>query len=334
MIGDPANGRWPLVTIFGGSGFIGRHLVRTLAKRPVRIRVACRRPDLAGHLQPLGRVGQIQVVQANLRYAESVAAAAQGADAVVNLVGLLRHGGAQTFDALHVEGAATVARAAVRCGARGLVHLSAIGADSSSPSRYGRSKAAGEAAVREALPATVILRPSVVFGPEDNFLNRFAAMARISPVLPLFGDGGVRFQPVFVGDVAGAIMAALEGRASAAATYELGGPRVESLREIMAFICRTTGRRRLFLPLPWPAAGGMAAVNEFVAGFGVLPEWAVLTRDQLGLMRNDNIVSAAATAEGRTLQGLGIDPDSMEAIGPTYLWRFRKTGQYEHDRAA
>lgn len=211
-----------LVTVFGGSGFIGRHVVRALARRGWRIRVAVRRPDLAFHLQPLGRVGQIHAVQANLRFPDSVARAAEGADAIVNLVGILYETGRQRFAAIQAEGAATVAETAAKIGAR-LVHGSAIGADPNSRSKYAQTKAAGEAAVRQHVPEAVILRPSVVFGPEDDFFNKFAAMARLSPVLPLVGGGKTRFQPVFVGDVAAAVDAALEGRARPGTIYELGG---------------------------------------------------------------------------------------------------------------
>lgn len=334
MSGDPANGRWPLATIFGGSGFVGRHLVRSLAKSGWRIRVACRRPDLAGHLQPLGRVGQIQAVQANLRYPDSVAAAVRGADVVVDLVGILRNSGAQKFSALHVEGAACVARAAHGAGAQRLIHMSAIGADAASPSEYARSKFAGEEAVREIFPGAIVVRPSVVFGPEDNFLNRFAAMARISPALPLIGGGATRFQPVGVGDVAAALVRAIAGEARLGAVYELGGPRVVTFRELLEFICRTIHRSKAFAPLPWGVADAIAAVDEIAALTGLLPEWAILTRDQIALLKTDNVVSDAALSEGRTLQGLGVAPTPMEAVAPSYLWRFRKAGQYEQGRAA
>src|SRR5215831_9886481 len=223
-----------LVTVFGGSGFLGRNVVRALCKRDYRIRVAVRRPELAGHLQPLGRVGQIHAVQANLRYPASVDAAMRDAEVVVNLVGILTESGAQSFDAVQAKGAGTVAAAAARVGAR-MVHVSAIGADENSPSRYARAKAAGEKAVLAAIPSATIMRPSVVFGPEDEFTNRFAALARMSPVLPLIGGGETKLQPVFVGDVATAIADAVDGKTKAGATYELGGPEVLSLREIMSW---------------------------------------------------------------------------------------------------
>src|SRR5712671_3510692 len=224
-----------LVTVFGGSGFLGRSVVRALCKRDYRIRVAVRRPGLAGHLQPLGRVGQIHAVQANLRYPGSVEAAMRDSHVAINLVGILAEAGAQSFDAVQANGAATVARAAAAVGAR-MVHVSAIGADENSLSGYGRAKAAGEKAVRSAVPSATIMRPSVVFGPEDQFTNRFAALARMSPMLPLIGGGKTRMQPVFVGDVATAVADAVDGKARPGATYELGGPEVLTMREIMEII--------------------------------------------------------------------------------------------------
>ena len=329
---QPANGDWPLVTVFGGSGFVGRHLVRALAKREWRIRVACRRPDRTGYLQPLGRSGQIQPVQANLRYPDSVAAALRGADAAVNLVGILRPSGRQQFEALHAEGAGVVARAVQAAGTPAFVHMSALGADAQSTSLYARTKAAGEAAVLSTTPGAIVMRPSVIFGPEDNFLNRFAAMARVSPALPLIGGGEGRFQPVFVVDVAEAIVRAMLGGGRAGAVYELGGPQIMSFRDVLAFVCKTIHRRRAFVPLPWTGAKAFALLSELVAGLNVAPEWMTLTRDQIELLRTDNIVSRAAQSDGRTLDGLGIVPDSMEAVAPTYLWRFRKTGQYDQRR--
>lgn len=221
-----------LVTVFGGSGFLGRHVVRALAKRDYRLRIGVRRPDLAGHLQPLGKVGQIHAVQANVRYPASVEAAVRGASIVINLVGILAEGGAQTFDAVQAKGAATVAQAAAAVGAR-VIHVSALGADADSASRYARAKAAGEAAVREAAPEAIVFRPSVVFGPEDDFTNRFASMARMMPVLPLIGGGTTQMQPVYAGDVATAIADAANGLAKKGATYELGGPEIMTLREIL-----------------------------------------------------------------------------------------------------
>jgi uncharacterized protein YbjT (DUF2867 family) len=309
-----------LITIFGGSGFLGRHLMRALAKRQYRIRVAVRRPDLAGHLQPLGRVGQIHAVQANLRYPDSIAPAVRHADVVINLVAILFARGRQTFAAVHVAGADAVARAAAAAGAR-MIHVSAIGADPDSPSEYGRTKALGEAAVLAAVPGANIFRPSILFGPEDDFFNRFAAMARLSPVLPLVGGGHTRFQPVFVGDVAEAIARAVDGEARAGTTYELGGPEVKTFRQLIEFVLATTERRRLLVPLPFRLAALQAAFLQF------LPK-PPLTPDQVKLLRSDNVVSAQAERDGRTLPGLGIDPATIAAIVPTYLWRFRKTGQF------
>jgi len=309
-----------LVTVYGGSGFLGRHLVRALAKRDYRIRVAVRRPDLAFHLQPLGRVGQIHAVQANLRHAPSVEAAARDAHVLVNLVGLLFERGRQRFDAVHAHGAEQVALAASTHGAR-LVHVSAIGADATSRSAYARSKAEAERLVLAALPQAVIMRPSVIFGPEDDFFNRFAALARISPALPLIGGGTTRFQPVFVGDVAKAIAQAVDGNAKAGTIYELGGPEVLTFEQLMRYVLATIERKRLLIPVPFFAARIKAALLQYMPKPPITP-------DQVELLRIDNMVSEAAKAEGRTLQGLDIEPEPLEMIVPFYLWRFRKTGQF------
>jgi uncharacterized protein YbjT (DUF2867 family) len=314
-----------LVTVFGGTGFLGRHVVGALARRDFRIRVAVRRPDLAGHLQPLGRVGQIHAVQANLRHPASVEAAMRGADVAINLVGILTEQGAQKFTSVQGEGAGAVATAAAACGAR-MVHVSAIGADANSPSRYARSKAEGERAVLAAVPQATILRPSVVFGPEDQFTNRFATLARISPVLPLVG-ADTRMQPVYVGDVATAVAAAVDGQAKAGATYELGGPEALTMREIIRFILKTIDRERILLPLSFGLANLQAQLLQFAPGD------FKLTPDQVRLLEVDNVVSEGAKAAGLTLQGLGITPDSLEAMAPSYLWRFRKTGQFARRNA-
>jgi NADH dehydrogenase len=307
-----------LVTVFGGSGFLGRYTVRALAQSGFRIRAAVRRPDLAFDLQPLGRVGQIHPVQANLRFPDSVMRAAEGSDAVVNLVGIMNPSGAQTFEAVQAEGAATVARAAKENGAR-LIHVSAIGADAQSDSAYARTKAAGEqAALAE---KAVVFRPSVVFGPEDDFFNRFAALARIMPALPLIGGGETKFQPVFVGDVAAAILKAAEGKAAAKTIYELGGPEVKTFRELMELVLREIGRKRLLLPIPFGLAKLQALFLEMLPG-------KLLTRDQVELLKSDNVVSTEAEREGRTLKGLGVRATSMEAVLEGYLWRFRKAGQF------
>jgi NADH dehydrogenase len=310
-----------LVTVFGGSGFLGRHVVRALANRQYRIRVAVRRPELCGHLRPMGRVGQIHAVQANLRYPDSVAAAARDADIIVNLVGILVERGRQRFDAVQATGAEQVARAAKAVGAR-LVHVSAIGADENAPSHYARSKAEGERLVRAAEPAAVIMRPSVVFGPEDDFFNRFGALARVAPALPLAGGGHTRFQPVYVADVAEAIARAVDGSTKPATIYELGGPDVRTFRELMEFVLATIQRRRLLVPVPFALMKLQAYVLQ------LLPK-PPITPDQVDLLKADNIVAEAARHDGRTLEGLGIVPETMAAVAPTYLWRFRKTGQFD-----
>jgi len=310
-----------LVTVFGGSGFLGRYVVRALAKRDYRIRVGVRRPELAGHLQPLGRVGQIHAVQANVRYPASVEAAMRDSQVAINLVGILSQGGAQTFDAVQAKGAETIARAAAAAGAR-MVHVSAIGADGNATSAYARAKAAGEKAIFAAMPSATVLRPSVMFGPEDQFSNRFAALARMSPVLPLVGGGATKLQPAYVGDVATAVADAVDGKTKTGAVYELGGPEVLSMREIMQIVLRVTERERMLVPLPFGLARFEAMVLQFAPGA------LKLTPDQVELLKTDNVVSDAARTAGLTLEGLGITPDSMEAVLPQYLWRFRKTGQF------
>lgn len=314
-----------LVTVYGGSGFLGRHVVRALAKRNYRIRVAVRRPELAGFLQPLGRVGQIHAVQTNLRHAPSVNAAARDAQVLINLVGILFERGRQRFDAIHTYGAEQVALAASAHGAH-LVHVSAIGADENSASAYARSKANAEQLVLSAQPSTTIMRPSILFGPEDDFFNRFAALARFSPALPLIGGGLTRFQPAFVGDVATAVANAVDGKARPGIVYELGGPDVRTFKELMQFVLATIERKRLLVPLPFFLAKLQATFLQY------LPT-PLLTPDQVELLRTDNVVSQSAESDGRTLRGLGIEPEPIEAIVPSYLWRFRKTGQFR-SRAA
>jgi uncharacterized protein YbjT (DUF2867 family) len=322
-----------LITVFGGSGFLGRHVVRALAKRGYRIRVAVRRPDLAISLYPIGVIGQIQAVQANLRYDESIARAVERADAVVNCVGILAENGRQTFDEVQAEGARAIARA-VTPGIP-LVHVSALGADADSQSGYARTKAAGEAAMLESHPDAVVLRPSVLFGPGDSFFNRFGALARALPVLPIAG-AETRFQPVFVGDVAEVAARAADGIVPGGRIYELGGPEIRTLRELVEYVLAVTERRRKVVSLPLPAARLQARALEIAHALtlGLLPDALRLTRDQVTLLQRDNVVSAAALAEGRTFEGLGIVPESFEAITPTYLYRFRKTGQFETMRAA
>jgi NADH dehydrogenase len=306
-----------VVTIFGGSGFIGRYLVQRLARHGWIIRVAVRRPERALFLKPMGAIGQITPIAANLRHEASVAAAVAGADAVVNLVGVLYDRRPQSFAAVHVEGAGRVARAAHAAGVRRYVHMSALGADPASPASYGRSKAAGEAAVRAAFPEAGIARPSIVFGPEDDFFNRFAGLARYSPALPLIGGGKTRFQPVYVGDVADALARLVEDPATTGKTYELGGPSTYTFRELLEYLLREIGRRRLLLPLPFAAAMLQAAFLEW------LPR-PPLTRDQVRLLERDNVVSANAL----TLADLGIQPTALELVVPSYVARYRPGGRF------
>jgi uncharacterized protein YbjT (DUF2867 family) len=315
-----------LITIYGGSGFIGRHVVRALAKTGARMRIAVRRPELAGFLQPLGGVGQIIPVQANVRFPDSLLAPAKGADAVINLVGILAPSGKQTFKAVQDEGARHVAEAARAAGAKVLVHGSAIGADPDSPSVYARTKAAGEAAVKEVFPDAVITRPSVVFGPGDGFFNRFAALARLSPALPLIGGGKTKFQPVFAGDVAKAVMASLTGKAQTGAVYELGGPEILTMKEVMERVLAYTMRKRWLVPLPFPLAKLQGVILQ------LLPN-PPLTLDQVRLLERDNVVSEAAKRDNRTLEGLGItEPVAAEAVVPDYLEQYRPKGQFSDYR--
>jgi uncharacterized protein YbjT (DUF2867 family) len=310
-----------LITIIGGSGFLGRHIVRALAKRGYRIRAACRRPDLAGHLQPLGVPGQVMPVQANVRYPASLAAACDGAYAVINLTGVLYSAGAQSFDAVHAFGAEASAKAARAARARVFIQMSAIGADPGSSAAYARSKAEGEARARAAFPGAIILRPSIVFGPEDSFFNRFAGLARFAPALPLIGGGATKFAPVFVGDVAEAVARLVDRGEADGKTYELGGPEVLTFKQLMQFTLNTIERRRLLIPVPWSVARLQGLI------LGLLPK-PLLTADQVELLKSDNVVSEAAQREKRTLDGLGIAVQGIEGIVPGYLYRFRKAGQF------
>lgn len=312
-----------LVTVFGGSGFLGRYTVRALARAGHRIRVGVRHPHLANFLLPMGHVGQIQIVHADIGDAESVARALKGADAAVNLVGILYESGRQKFQTLHAEAPETIAQTARAEGLGALVHVSAIGADPKSDARYARTKAEGEARARQACPGAVILRPSVVFGPEDRFFNRFAALARISPALPLIGGGRTKLQPVYVVDVASAVLRCIEDPATAGRTYELGGPRVYSFRELMQLVLVETNRRRLLLPVPW----GIAMLQGAV--LGLLPK-PMLTRDQVRLLRHDNVVAP----DTLDFADLAIAPEPAETIIPGYLWRFRREGQFESPPAS
>ena len=311
-----------LVTVFGGSGFIGRQVVRALAKRGLRVRVACRRTNLAYQARLLGDVGQIEVMQANLRVPSSVDRALVGADACVNLVGVLYEHGRQRFQSLHAQGARVVAEAAAARGLGKLVQVSAIGADAHSKAKYARSKAQGEAAVRQVMPSAVIVRPSVVFGQDDDFFNRFGRLATLSPVLPLPGGGVTRFQPVFVSDVAAAIAACVADPSTAGKTYELGGPSVFSFRELMQLVLAETQRNRLLLPLPWSVARVIGALGDLQAS--VLPLTPPLTSDQVEMLMVDNVADPKLPG----LATLGVRPTAVEAIVPTYLYRYRKGGQF------
>ena len=309
-----------LVTVFGGSGFIGAQAVRQLAKAGWRIRVAVRNPAAAYAMRLHGDVGQIDIVQANIRNEPSVRRALADATAAVNLVAVMNESGRQGFQALHVMGARNVAAAAKAEGVARMVQVSALGADPASPSKYARSKAQGEAAVREVCPDAVIVRPSIVFGPEDNFFNRFAAMAQLSPALPLIGGGHTRFQPVFVGDVGKALAKAVASDEAAGQTYELGGPAIFSFRQLMELMLAEIGKRRILLPLPWPVAGMIGAAGD-LARMLITPP---ITSDQVRLLKADNVVSGAYPG----LAELGITPTTLEAVLPSYLYRYRRGGQY------
>jgi NADH dehydrogenase len=312
-----------LVTIYGGSGFIGRYIARRMAKEGWRVRVAVRRPNEAIFVRPYGVVGQVEPVFCNIRDDASVRAVMQGADAVVNCVGVLNEVGKNGFDAVQAEGAGRIARIAAELGVGDLVQLSAIGADAESASAYARSKAAGEAAVQEAFPAAVILRPSVVFGSEDQFFNRFAAMSRFGPILPVVG-AETKFQPVYVDDVAQAAVKAVLGEA-APGIYELGGPDVHSFRELMQKMLQVVQRRRLIVNIPFFVARIMGGVFDLLqtVTLGLFTN-GLITRDQVRNLARDNVVSPRA----RGLADLGIAPTPIDAVLPEYLWRYRPSGQY------
>ena len=310
-----------LVTVFGGSGFVGAQAVRALAKAGWRVRVAVRKPSLAFNLRPLGDVGQIQLVRCNITSRSDVEAALRGADAAVNLVGILYESGKSTFQSQHVEATRIVAETCVAQGIQRLVQVSAIGADVASPSAYGRSKGEAEAVVKQLLPGAVILRPSIVFGEGDAFLNKFASMATMAPALPLIGGGETRFQPVHVADVAEAIARATTQPDAGGRTFELGGPAVWSFGDILKYILRETGRDRLLAPLPFFAARIVGSLAQVTAAVGIAP---VLTKDQVLMLEKDNVV--APGVEG--LSALDIQPTGLEAIAPSYLWRYRRGGQF------
>jgi len=309
------------VTVIGATGFLGRHTVRALARAGWRIKAASRHPAQGFFLRPMGSVGQIELVKCDVADADSVAAAVKGADAVINLTGILFEKG-QSFRGVQADGATHVAEAAAAAKIASVVHVSAIGADRESDSAYARTKAEGEAAMRQAVPTAVILRPSIIFGPEDSFFNKFAGMARILPALPLIGGGKTRFQPVFVGDVAAAIVAVLGNPAASGRTFELGGPAIYSFRQLMQIILRETGRRRALVPIPF-------ALTKLKAAFlQILPN-PLLTVDQVRLLKNDNVVAAGTPG----LADLSVTPTSVEAVLPSYLWRYRAKGEYSRDPA-
>jgi uncharacterized protein YbjT (DUF2867 family) len=310
-----------LATVFGGAGFVGRYVVQRLARAGWRIRVPARNPDSALFLKPLGDVGQIVPMAANIRNELSVRRAIEGSGAVFNLIGILSERGRQSFDAVHREGAERIARIAAEMGAERLLHVSALGADPQSPAVYARSKAAGEAAVRAAFPAVTIFRPSIVFGPEDDFFNRFARLTRLLPALPLIGGGKTRFQPVYVGDVADAMAAALAEPKTMGQIFELGGPQTYSFRELMEILLAAVGRRRWLVPVPFPVAAVQGAV------LSLLPN-PPLTRDQVKLLKRDNVISGLFPG----LTELGVRPTALEAVIPTYLDRFRPGGWYSSAR--
>ena len=307
-----------LVTVFGGSGFVGGQVVRQLAKAGHRVRVAVRNPNLAYKMRMLGDVGQIEVVQANLRNVDSVARALDGAEAAVNLVGVLFEAGRQQFQTLHVMGAKTVAEQAKAAGVKRLVQISAIGADANAPSKYARTKAAGEAAVREAFPGAVVIRPSIVFGADDKFFNKFGQMAALFPALPLIGGGETKFQPVYVGDVAAAVAKAVASPAAEGLTYELGGPVVYSFKQLLEMILRETGRNRLLAPIPWFAASFIGKVGD------LSPVTPPLTSDQVESLKADNVADKGLPG----LAEMGVVPTTVESVVPSYLYRYRKGGQY------
>ncbi len=309
-----------LVTVFGGSGFVGTQAVRYLAKAGWRVRVAVRNPNLAYKMRLLGDVGQIDVVQANVRNMPSIERALDGATASLNLVGILRDSGRQGFQAIHVMGSKNVAEAAWGMGVKRVVQVSAIGADANSPSKDLRTTAEGEAAVREIYQDAVIVRPSIVFGTGDGFFNRFAKMAAISPALPLIGGGETRFQPVFVGDLGQALAQAVTRDAAAGQTYELGGPATYTFKTLMEMLLAETGQQRLLVPIPFPAASALGKLFELTAGLVPPP----VTADQVEALRVDNVCTGACPG----LADLGLTPTTLEAILPTYLYTYRKGGQY------
>lgn len=314
-----------LVTVFGGSGFVGKHVVRALVKDGWRVRVPCRRPHTANELRVIGNVGQIQLMQANIRHKDSVARAVANSDVVINLVSILFEAGKQKFESVHLEGAENLADACTAAGISNLIQVSAIGADVDSKSKYAQTKGQAEAIIRAAVPSADIVRPSIIFGAEDQFFNRFAKMATMAPALPLVG-GDTKFQPVYVGDVAEAI-AKLAGRGTSGETYELGGPRVYKFKELMQFVTETTDRKRFLLPVPWIGATALGMMGEIAGALPFVKPF--LTRDQVTNLKIDNVV--ADDAKG--FKELGIDLETVESIVPAYLERYRKYGQF-HEKTS
>ncbi len=318
-----------LAVVFGGSGFVGRNVVRELARRGWRVRVAVRRPHHAQFLRPMGAVGQIQLKQCNVRNLPSINDAMSGADAVINLVGILYQSGSQSFQAVHSRGSAMIAGAAAKAGVKSFIQLSAIGADEESDSIYTRTKGEAERAVREAVPSATIIRPSIIFGQEDSFFNKFATFASFLPALPLIGGGQTKFQPVYVDDVADAICAALAAPEAAGKTFELGGPRIYSFRELMELMLRETGQRRFLAPVPFPVASLIGLAGE-AAGKAPFVE-PPLTRDQVKLLKYDNVVDASGAVA--TISDLGVSPRTVESILPSYMVRYRRYGQFAEQAA-
>ncbi len=310
-----------LVTVFGASGFIGRNIVRELAKRGARVNAVCRDVEKAKFLKPMGVVGQVTPMRADVTDPAAIERAVAGASMVVNLVGILYASGRNTFDAVQATAPGLIARAAKNAGAKAMVHVSAIGADAQGSAAYARSKAAGEAAVLEAFPEATILRPSIVFGADDNFFNQFAAYAVFAPTLPLIGGGFTRFQPVYVDNVADAVIAALETPEARGETYELGGPEICNFRQLLEMVVRETNRKTWLVDVPFWAASIQGGLLE------MLPR-PPLTRDQVELLKSDNVVSDGA----KTLADLGIEATPVEVVLPTYLDKFRPGGRYSTGR--
>ncbi len=314
-----------LVTVFGGSGFLGKHVVRALVKDGWRVRVPVRRPHTAQELRVIGNVGQVQLMQANVRFKNSVVRACAGSDAIVNLVSILFPKGRQKFEGVHIGGAENIGEAAKMAGVTNLVQVSAIGADINAKSDYSRTKGEAEAIIRDNVPSADIVRPSIMFGPEDDFFNRFAKMATMAPALPLIG-GDTKFQPVYVGDVAEAI-AKLLSKGTTGDTFELGGPRVYSFKELLKFILDATDRNRFLLPVPWMGASALGMVGEITGALPLVDPF--LTRDQVANLKIDNVVDPDA----KSFNDIGVDLETIESVVPSYLERFRKYGQF-HEKTS